>query len=62
MQADLKQLCKVCDAPLGEHIIGGPGPYHPLPIKPGVCWACGDKKEEWWNYCAMCGKHLAAGR
>ncbi len=23
------------------------------------CAACGDIAEEWWNYCAMCGYHIA---
>lgn len=24
------------------------------------CGKCGDAIEVWWNYCAMCGYHLAA--
>jgi predicted amidophosphoribosyltransferase len=25
------------------------------------CPACSDPIDEWWNYCAMCGYHLAGG-
>ncbi len=25
------------------------------------CVGCGDRIEVWWSWCAMCGKHLAAG-
>ena len=28
--------CEVCGAPMGEHRIGGPGPYHPRPLKPAI--------------------------
>jgi hypothetical protein len=28
------KLCAECGAPLGEHIIGGPAPYHPAPLEP----------------------------
>jgi hypothetical protein len=24
------------------------------------CPACDAKAEIWWNYCAMCGRHIAA--
>ncbi len=27
----------------------------------GHCPQCDDRVEEWWNYCAMCGHHIAAG-
>lgn len=26
---DPEKICQECGAPLGEHVIGGPGPYHP---------------------------------
>lgn len=30
--------------------------------EPPKCADCGGLIEAaWWNYCAMCGKHLAAG-
>lgn len=25
------------------------------------CMACSDPIDEWWNYCAMCGYHIAGG-
>jgi len=25
------------------------------------CPSCNDWIEDWWNYCAMCGWHIAAG-
>lgn len=29
--------------------------------EPPKCGACLEPIESWWSYCAMCGKHLAAG-
>jgi hypothetical protein len=26
-----------------------------------TCTACKTRVEQWWNYCAMCGWHLASG-
>lgn len=26
------------------------------------CFECKAETEVWWNYCAMCGHHIAAGR
>jgi predicted amidophosphoribosyltransferase len=25
------------------------------------CPSCSDPIDEWWNYCAMCGWHIASG-
>jgi hypothetical protein len=31
---DLDKICLICGEPFREHIVGGPGPYHPGTIKP----------------------------
>lgn len=33
---DPAKPCEDCGAPMGEHIIGGPGSFHPRPFKPAT--------------------------
>lgn len=40
--------------------------YYPVATQPVTramprCSSCGDRAEQWWNYCAMCGRHIGAG-
>jgi hypothetical protein len=35
---DLDQCCTLCGKPVREHVVGGPGPYHPIERTPLWMW------------------------